>query len=82
MDKKNNPDKKPTQFINKFAKFSSLAFEMAIIITIFAFGGRYLDKKFEMQKPIITAVSCLIGVVGSMYLTIKQLKNDKEKNSD
>ena len=82
MDKKNNKNKKPAQFINKFARFSSLAIEMAIIITVFAFGGRYLDKKLEMKKPIITAVACLVAVIGSMSLTIKQLKNDKEKNSD
>ncbi len=82
MDIKKNNNKKPATFINKFARYSSLAIEMAIIITVFAYGGRYLDKKLEMEKPIITAVACLVAVVGSMTLTIKQLKNDKEKNSD
>lgn len=82
MENKNNEKKKPMQIINKFARYSSLAFEMGIIILLFAFGGRYLDKKFEFQKPIITAIACLLAVVISILLTIKQLKNDKEKKSN
>jgi len=64
--------------VNKYIKYSSLAFEMGIIIFAGAYGGRWLDKKFNLEKPILTAILALIAVFCSLYLLIKQLKNDNK----
>jgi len=61
------PKKKP----NLYAKFSSMAIQMAVIITLFALGGRKIDAYYQFEKPIWTVVLSLIGVGGSLYLFIR-----------
>lgn len=69
---------KPTnQGLNNIIRFSSLAFEMGIMICIGAFGGDWLDNYFENNKPWFTIGLSLLAVIGSIYLVIKSLMNDK-----
>jgi F0F1-type ATP synthase assembly protein I len=65
------------QGLNNIVKFSSLAFEMGIMIFIGAFGGDWLDDYFENDKPWFTIALSLLSVIGSIYLVIKRLMNDK-----
>ena len=76
MDKKDNRDKLNSGF-GKFARYTSLAFEMGIIIFAGAFGGLKLDKYFETSKPWFTVALSLFAVFASIYLVIKSLKNEK-----
>jgi len=62
----------------KYLKYSSLVFEMGIIIGAGAYFGSWLDKKFNLEKPVLTAVLAVIGVLCSMFLLIKRLKNDEK----
>ncbi len=76
MKQKNNDNKKPIQKgVNKFIKFSTLAFEMGIIIAGGTYGGVYLDEYFEHQTPVFTIVLSLFAVFASLYLVIKQVNN-------
>ncbi|MDD3858988.1 MAG: AtpZ/AtpI family protein [Bacteroidales bacterium] len=63
--------------LNNIIRFSSLAFEMGIMICIGAFGGDWLDNHFENDRPWFTIVLSLLAVIGSIYLVIKSLMNVK-----
>ncbi|MDD3740436.1 MAG: AtpZ/AtpI family protein [Bacteroidales bacterium] len=63
--------------LNNIIRFSSLAFEMGIMICIGAFGGDWLDNHFEYDRPWFTIVLSLLAVIGSIYLVIKSLMNVK-----
>ncbi|MDR2835166.1 MAG: AtpZ/AtpI family protein [Bacteroidales bacterium] len=74
----NSKNNKPANLLNKFAKYSSLAIEMGVIIGGCALLGNYIDKKFAFAKPYSTMILSLVGVISSLLLIINQLKNDKK----
>ncbi|PWJ45022.1 AtpZ/AtpI family protein [Sediminitomix flava] len=61
--------------VNKFAKFSSLAFEMLAPILMGALGGRKLDEWQELETPVWTIVLTLLGVTASMYQLWRRTKD-------
>ncbi len=63
---------------NNFIKYSSLAFEMGIMIFGGAFGGNWLDKHFGNKTPWFTIGLSLFAVIGSMYLVISKIINDNK----
>lgn len=76
----NNPEDKPKDNkdgLNKFVRYSSLAFEMGIMIAGGALGGKQLDKYFNNDTPWFTIGLSLFAVIGSMYLVISKIINDK-----
>jgi ATP synthase protein I len=72
---KNKPDDSVKGGFNKFVRFSTIAFEMAIIIAAGTWGGVELDKHFETEKPIFTIILSLLAVFAALYLVIKQVLN-------
>ena len=50
--------------------------QMGITIVLFAYAGKWLDGYFETAQPYFTIVLALIGVIGAMYTTLKDLIND------
>ena len=74
MIKKKNP-KKP---LNKYARFSGVAFQMAVTIFIGTYIGTKLDEKFPNENNIFTLVFSLIFVFAALYMVIKQVKNISE----
>jgi ATP synthase protein I len=65
--------KKP---LDNYVKYSSFAFQMAIIIFIFIFVGQKVDNLFKTPKPYFTAFFSVIGVFFSMYQIIKNVQSD------
>jgi F0F1-type ATP synthase assembly protein I len=75
-EQKNKDDLKETQKgVNKFIRFSTLAFEMGIIIAGGTYGGVWIDEYFNFKTPIFTIVLSLFSVFASLYLVIKQVNN-------
>ncbi|MDR2011146.1 MAG: AtpZ/AtpI family protein [Bacteroidales bacterium] len=66
--------------LNKFIRYSTLAFEMGAIIGIGTYAGYWIDKKFSFETPVFTIILSLFSVFSSLYLVIKQVKNDNKKN--
>lgn len=58
---------------SSFVKYSSIGFQMLATIGLFTFIGHKLDKHQQNNKPILTAIFSLLGVVISLYQVIKQL---------
>ena len=64
--------------MNKYLKYSNMAFQMAITIGLFVFVGYELDKYFALKQPICTIVFSLLGVALALYSVIKDfIKPDK-----
>lgn len=72
--KNDNPKKSEKQSLNNYAKYTGVAFQMMAIIGLSAFIGYKADQFYGHQTQWVTAIACVIGVVLSIYQTIKQLK--------
>ncbi len=65
--------KKPQNQLNKYVRYSSLAFQMLAIILIGVFGGMKLDQIIRWEFPVFTVVLSILGVFGSMFFVVKDL---------
>ncbi|MGC9330931.1 MAG: AtpZ/AtpI family protein [Bacteroidales bacterium] len=63
-----------TQF-NKYLRFTTIVWEMLVIIGAGTWGGFELDKKREDEFPLFTVILSLASVFIAIYLVIKQVKN-------
>ena len=71
-----DPDQRKKS-LNAFAKYTSISFQMIVVIGVFAFIGHKIDVHRNAKIPIFTAGLSLLGVAVSMYQVVKQLnKND------
>lgn len=64
------PQKK--RALNQFLKFSNIAIQMGVIISIGAFVGNKLDAYFE-KEILFTASLSLIAVFVALYHVIKEV---------
>ena len=60
---------------NLFVRFSSAGIQMALLITVGALGGQYLDEKSGNKQPIYTIIFSLFAVAIGLYLIIKEVLN-------
>lgn len=69
----NNQKKK---YLNNYAKYSSIAFQMLAIILLGVFGGYKLDRWLN-TLPVFTVILSLLSVVIAIYSIVKDLlKNE------
>lgn len=64
--------------LNSYIKFSGLAFQMAATITAFVFIGKFADNYFDNNKPVLTAVCSVVGVLGALYNLIRSVQKMKK----
>ena len=67
-----NPDNNKSR--NNYLKFSGVAFQMIVIIGIFAFAGYKIDASAHHTVKWVTAVLSLTGVFISLYVVIRSIK--------
>ncbi len=72
QNKNNNP-------LEKYAKYSGLVFQMAIVIFIFVWAGKILDQRFMNEKKVFIIIFSLLGVFIALYLALKDFINFKKK---
>jgi F0F1-type ATP synthase assembly protein I len=70
-----DPDKKP---VNNALKYTSLGFQMLATIAISVFAGIKLDEWLHTHQ-IFTIILSMIGVIGGIYLAIKDFIKPKKK---
>lgn len=76
MDKRTKKEKKDSPF-KFYAKYSSLAFQMIIIILAGAFGGRAIDGRISYEFPIFTVVLTILAVIIATIYGMRELfKNE------
>jgi len=57
--------------VNNYIKYTQMGFQMAIIITLGAFGGKKLDAYFSLQTPVFTIILSLLSTAAALYLALK-----------
>jgi F0F1-type ATP synthase assembly protein I len=62
----------PKKNLNQYARYSSLAFQMLVIILAGVFGGYKLDL-WAGSKPVFTVVFSLLSVVLAIYFAVRDL---------
>lgn len=75
MEEKPETEKKT----NVYLRFSSVGIQMGAIIALFTWLGTFLDKKQMNVTPVWTIVLSLLGVTGSLYLVIKEVRKMDNK---
>ncbi len=71
-------NQKQKKSLNKYVRFTGIAFQLGATIYLAAYIGKWLDNKFLMEKKIFTLVLILIGLIASIWNIVKQL--DKINN--
>ena len=64
--------KQPKKQLNKFARFSGMAFQMGITIVVGVVIGQYFDKKYPNENNIYTLLFTLLFIGASLYAVIRQ----------
>ncbi|MEN0052448.1 MAG: AtpZ/AtpI family protein [Mucilaginibacter sp.] len=74
---KNEPlnDPERGRQLNSYAKYSSVGFQMIVIIGLFAFAGYKIDESAGHEVKWVTAVLSLVGVFIALYIVIRSVKN-------
>lgn len=67
-----NKDKKK-KFLDDYARYTSIAFQMLAIILAGVWGGVELDKLLNAGFPVFTIILTITGVILSIYYVIKDL---------
>lgn len=72
VEKKNNES--PLKF---YAKYSSLALQMIVIIVGAAFGGREIDKHITWEFPVFTVGLTILSVIVAVIYGMRELFKQK-----
>ncbi|MFW6227487.1 MAG: AtpZ/AtpI family protein [Bacteroidota bacterium] len=75
----NNKDKSKGN-LHDYARYSSIAIQMLVIITAGVWGGVQLDKLLNLKFPLLTILLSFASVGIAIYISIKDFINtDKKK---
>jgi Sec-independent protein secretion pathway component TatC len=67
-----NKYQKPKKKFDDFIRYSSLAFEMIVIMGIGTWSGILIDDWLELGFPIFTLVLMILSVIGAIYHAIRK----------
>ena len=67
-----NKFQKPKKKIDDFIRYSSLAFEMVVIMGIGVFAGVKIDSWLGFKFPVFTLVLMILSVIGAIYYAIRK----------
>jgi hypothetical protein len=69
MEDKKKPDEfsDKKEYLKLYGKYSSMVFQMILIILIGTFGGQELDKLLKLQHPVFTIVLILVSAFLSLF---------------
>jgi hypothetical protein len=74
-NKKSYPKQKKQ--LNKLVRFSGIAFQMVIIISLGSFSGYQLDLYLEINNSIFTTAFSLLSIAVALIYVIQQTKEKK-----
>lgn len=64
---------KNKKYLHDYARYSTLAFKLIVIVLIGFFGGMKLDQWLKFELPVFTLVLAVAGLFLSLYLLLKDL---------
>jgi F0F1-type ATP synthase assembly protein I len=72
-----NPKKSKKQLLFNYAKYSSMAIQMLVIILLGVFAGYKIDHWLHMKVPVFIIVFSIVAVMGAIFYVTKDLLNKK-----
>jgi F0F1-type ATP synthase assembly protein I len=75
-----SPEKKKKSLEN-YARYSSIAFQMLVIILAGVFGGIKLDQWLALSTPIFTIILSILSVVLAIYYVTRDLLRGGRQNT-
>lgn len=75
MPKNEQNENEAGKEVNSYAKYTGLAFQMIVIIGVFAFAGYKIDEATHHATKWVTAALSLAGVFISLFIVIRSVKN-------
>jgi len=73
MDKKNQKK----NYLNNYARYSSIAFQMLFIILLGVFGGIKIDEWLDLSFPVFTVILSILAVVAAIYYVTREFLKKK-----
>ncbi len=74
LHKKNKSESdKKKENLKAAAKYSGMAFQMGTLIFLGAWGGKQLDRYFNIENHIITGILTVFSVIVAVYFAVKDL---------
>ncbi|MDD2306396.1 MAG: AtpZ/AtpI family protein [Prolixibacteraceae bacterium] len=69
-----NPEKyqKPKKKLDDFIRYSSLAFEMIVIMGVGTWSGTLIDQWIGFKFPVFTLVLMILSVIGAVYHVVRK----------
>lgn len=77
-----SPSEKNKKQANAYLKYSGIAFQMGIVIGLFAYAGNWGDEYWGFETPWLTILGSLLGVGLSLYILIRAVMLDAQENKD
>jgi len=71
--KQQESKKEEKRALNAYTRYTSIAFQMLVIMLAGVFGGRELDKWLGWDFPVFTLVLTILAVFLAIYTVIKDL---------
>ncbi len=79
MTDNQNPKKK-NNILNSYARFSSIAIQMFVIIGVGTFVGIKLDEYFQNKNDLFTIILSLLSVILSILFVVRSvISSSKDK---
>jgi F0F1-type ATP synthase assembly protein I len=72
-----DPKNQKKNYLNNYAKYSGIAFQMLFIILLGVWGGYKIDQWVEWQFPVFIIIFSIISVFGAIYVVTKDLLKKK-----
>ncbi|PTN10511.1 AtpZ/AtpI family protein [Mangrovibacterium marinum] len=69
--------KTPKDDYNRFIQYSSLAFEMMVIMALGVFAGIKIDAWLNLNFPVFTLILMILSVIGAIFHAIKNFIKKK-----
>jgi F0F1-type ATP synthase assembly protein I len=70
---------KKKKSLDNYARYSSIAFQMLIIILIGVFGGIKLDEWLNLNAPVFTVILSVLSVMLAIYSVTRELLKTGKK---
>ncbi|PTM05909.1 MAG: hypothetical protein DA405_02315 [Bacteroidetes bacterium] len=75
MTPKKPTEKEQKKSLKNYMQVTSSVFQMGALIALGAYGGKYLDKEYSLDKAWFTMLGTLIGLAVGLYMVLKTLNS-------
>ena len=79
-----DPLKKRKKYLDSYARYSSIGFQMLVIILLGVLAGIKLDQWLHLKAPVFTVIMSVLSVILAIYYAVKDFirTEPKEKKKD